>query len=186
MRLAALEDVWGFCLRQISLDLICVDSNLPFSLSEMVNTPMRWSFRGIAWWFPACLIQQVLPNSNERGMRMAPRFQVVRVLAVRRCVGVFLYRCWGFRIDQWTFRKTRKLVLSVEGTPGQNSGRAGSRAKPKKPEAKMLSPNPARLDCQAYKSSPNLARIGKSPTQPKPYLDHGKCRPKPNPAWRSG
>ena len=85
------------CLRQIYLWWICSDlvvvrlrscvfglnhSNLHYSSSAAVAVLVRWSYGALARRLPDCLLQQVVPDSDDGGAMTAARLRLASVLVV--------------------------------------------------------------------------------------------------------
>ena len=85
------------CLRRIYLWWICSDvvvvrlrscvfgldfSDLRYSSSAAVAVLVRWSYGALARRLPDCLLQQVVPDSDEGGVMTAARLRLVSVIVV--------------------------------------------------------------------------------------------------------
>ena len=85
------------CLRRICPWWICSDlvvvhlrscvfrldpSDLRYSSSAAVDVPLRWSYGALARRLPDCLLQQVLPGSDEEGAMTTARLRLASVLVV--------------------------------------------------------------------------------------------------------
>ena len=77
----------GLCSCVFKLDL----SDLKFSSSAAVAVLGRWSCGTLARRLPDCLLQQVVPDSGERGAMTAARLRLAPVL-------VFVAR-WSMNLD---------------------------------------------------------------------------------------
>ena len=78
---------WWICSELVVVRLrLCVfrfdPSDLCYSSTAAVAVPVSWSYGALARRLPDCLLQQVLPDSDKRGVMRVARPRLASVLVV--------------------------------------------------------------------------------------------------------